>query len=118
MHFILEPFQGKVDYGAIYEMLSCLTAGEAPPDMNKETSNKVTEMMGRLLESVSSSRDSIGEERQFLEHFRLRSQRAVEEDGGQQAKDGGGDGDALRGLNPLRVPHSMIVSNKLGGSKK
>ncbi len=104
-----------MNYGAIYEMLSCLTAGEAPPDMNKETSNKVTEMMGRLLESVSSSRDSIGEERQFLEHFRLRSQRAVEEDGGR-AKDAGWD--ALRGLNPLRVPHSMIVSDKLGGSKK
>ena len=118
MIFFKKKNKGKVNYGAIYEMLSCLTAGEAPPDMNKETSNKVTEMMGRLLESVSSSRDSIGEERQFLEHFRLRSQRAVEEDGGQQAKNGVGVEDALRGLNPLRVPHSMIVSDKLGGSKK
>ncbi len=96
------PEGGKVDYAAIYEMLGALMAGEAPRELDGETSDKVVEMMARLLEFVCDQKNSIGQERELLEHFNLKSQ------GGEEwARSSGGLG-ALSGFNPLGLPDKMF----------
>ncbi len=90
-------------------MLGALMSGEAPKELDRATSEKVTEMMGRLLDCLESNKGVIAEERMNLELFKLVSQRAVEESG---SGGGGGRSDnaAFAALNVLGLPDRMLQS--------
>ena len=40
---------GGVDYPAIYSYLASLCQGEAPPDLNTETSNRIRELLSTVI---------------------------------------------------------------------
>ena len=40
---------GGVDYPAIYNYLACLCQGEAPPDLNTESSQRIRELLNTVI---------------------------------------------------------------------
>jgi len=59
---------GGIDYAAIYRYLATLCEGEAPPDLNKETSKRVSKllpMMNQILKQMNLEKET-----NFLENYR------------------------------------------------
>jgi len=59
---------GGVDYANIYRYLSCLCQGEAPPDMNPESSIRVRKLFSTLCKTLNQL--GLEKETKYLESFR------------------------------------------------
>ena len=59
---------GGVDYPAIYHYLACLCQGEAPPDLNMETSNRVRRLVPTLVRVLQQH--NLDKETDYLENYR------------------------------------------------
>ena len=52
---------GGVDYPAIYSYLGCLCQGEAPPDLNTESSHRIRELLTTVIQVLQQhSREKVG----------------------------------------------------------
>lgn len=52
---------GGVDYPAIYHYLSCLCQGEAPPDLNTESSHRIRQLLTTVIKVLQQqSLDKVG----------------------------------------------------------
>ena len=52
---------GGVDYKAIYNYLACLCQGEAPPDLNTESSHRIRQLLTTVIKVLQQqSLDKVG----------------------------------------------------------
>lgn len=59
---------GNVDYAEIYRYLACICEGEAPPELNMETAQRVSQLLPNMAAIVK--RMDFSKESQFLENYR------------------------------------------------
>ena len=59
---------GGGDYAAIYQYLASLCQGEAPPDLNMETSNRVRRLVPTLVRVLQQH--NLDKETDYLENYR------------------------------------------------
>ena len=57
-----------VDFASIYHSLACLCKGEAPPDLNLETSERVRKLLPSLVSVLKQH--SMDKETDYLENYR------------------------------------------------
>jgi hypothetical protein len=100
------PVDSQVDYAAIYRCLASLCAGEVPEELNVATSDKLTQVMSRLLRDVFAkrSRGSLDNGMKTLEHFRLWA-REQSSTGPTSLPDG------LSHLNPFELAANLFHSD-------
>ena len=59
---------GGVDYPAIYSYLGCLCQGEAPPDLNTESSHRLRELLNTVIRVLQQL--GLEKETDYLENYR------------------------------------------------
>ena len=57
-----------MDYGAIYKYLGCLCQGEAPPDLNTQSSIRLRRLFSTLCKTISQL--GLEKETEYLENYR------------------------------------------------
>ena len=65
--------ESDVDYAAIYEAIGSIMVGDVPKELNKPTSQKLLDMMGRLLQEVRGKSRLLKDKKDLLHHRHLNS---------------------------------------------
>ena len=123
---------GGVDYPAIYNYLGCLCQGEAPPDLNNETSHRIRQLLSTVIKVLQQqSLQKVGltnitrtrnesrfQETDFLENYRGPQTKYRCEDGYD------GNSEAVKnimslsqvpGMNPLAFHPEMFTEKQIPG---
>ena len=121
---------GGVDYPAIYNYLGCLCQGEAPPDLNTESSHRIRQLLTTVIKVLQQhSLEKVGpanhqeenynccfQETDFLENYRGPQTKYRCEDGYD------GNSDAVKnimslsqvpGINPLAFHPEMFTDKQI-----
>jgi len=105
---------GGVDYAAIYHYLACLCQGEAPPDLNLETSNRVRRLLPTLVRVLQQH--DLDKETDYLENYRgPQTKYRCEEsfDGNSPAATNITELSRVPGINPLAFHPEMFTSKEI-----
>ena len=105
---------GGVDYAAIYHYLACLCQGEAPPDINLQSSRRVRGLLDSLT-SVLQQHD-LEKETDYLENYRgAQTKYRCEQDFDGEAPAAANilELSSVPGLNPLAFHPEMFTDKQI-----
>jgi len=105
---------GGVDYASIYRYLSCLCQGEAPPDLNPESSIRVRKLFSTLCKTLNQL--GLEKETKYLESFRGPHSVYPNNRNWDQTSDSAANMiklSSLPGMNPLQLHPAMFTRKEI-----